>query len=213
MRIEEIAAAGSPKSKMIYHENPEMLHVNTLARHSYFIPFAKGQDPFAKREESESLELLNGDWNFRYFDSILDLEDDFLQVESEKTIPVPSNWQLYGYDKPQYTNVAYPIVFDPPFVPDDDPVGIYSRDYSYVKDGKDRILVFEGVDSCFYLYINDAFVGYSQVSHAISEFDITEFLKEGKNKITVAVLKWCDGTYLGIRTRSGSPVFSVMSMC
>lgn len=196
MRIEEIAAAGSPKSKMIYHENPEMLHVNTLARHSYFIPFAKGQDPFAKREESESLELLNGDWSFRYFDSILDLEDDFLQVESEKTIPVPSNWQLYGYDKPQYTNVAYPIVFDPPFVPDDDPVGIYSRDYSYVKDGKDRILVFEGVDSCFYLYINDAFVGYSQVSHAISEFDITEFLKEGKNKITVAVLKWCDGTYL-----------------
>ena len=70
MRIEEIAAAGSPKSKMIYHENPEMLHVNTLARHSYFIPFAKGQDPFAKREESESLELLNGDWSFRYFDSI-----------------------------------------------------------------------------------------------------------------------------------------------
>lgn len=196
MRINEIAAAGSPKSKMIYHENPEMLHVNTLARHSYFIPFAKGQDPFAKREESESLELLNGDWSFRYFDSILDLEDDFLQVESEKTIPVPSNWQLYGYDRPQYTNVAYPIVFDPPFVPDDDPVGIYSRDYSYVKDGKDRILVFEGVDSCFYLYINDAFVGYSQVSHAISEFDITGFLKEGENKITVAVLKWCDGTYL-----------------
>ena len=196
MRIEEIAAAGSPKSKMIYHENPEILHVNTLARHSYFIPFAKGQDPFAKREESESLELLNGDWSFRYFDSILDLEDDFLQVESEKTIPVPSNWQLYGYDKPQYTNVAYPIVFDPPFVPDDDPVGIYSRDYSYVKDGKDRILVFEGVDSCFYLYINDAFVGYSQVSHAISEFDITGFLKVGENKITVAVLKWCDGTYL-----------------
>ena len=196
MKINEIAAAGSPKSKMIYHENPEMLHMNTLARHSYFIPFAKNQDPFAKREESKSLELLNGDWSFRYFDSILDLEDDFLSVESEKTIPVPSNWQLYGYDKPQYTNVAYPIVFDPPFVPDDDPVGIYSRDYSYVKDGKDRILVFEGVDSCFYLYINDTFVGYSQVSHVISEFDITGFLEEGKNKITVAVLKWCDGTYL-----------------
>ncbi len=196
MRVNEIAAAGSPKSKMIYHENPEMLHVNTLARHSYFIPFAKDQDPFAKREESKSFELLNGDWKFRYFDSILDLEDDFLSVESKKTIPVPSNWQLYGYDKPQYTNVAYPIVFDPPFVPDDDPVGIYSRDYSYAKDDKDRILVFEGVDSCFYLYINDTFVGYSQVSHAISEFDITGFLKEGKNKITVAVLKWCDGTYL-----------------
>lgn len=196
MNIEEIAAAGSPKSKMIYHENPEILHVNTMERHCYFIPFAKEQDPFAKREESHAMELLNGDWNFRYFDSILDLEDDFLQVESQMTIPVPSNWQLYGYDKPQYTNVAYPIVFDPPYVPDENPVGIYSRNYTYHADGEDRILVFEGVDSCFYLYINDIFVGYSQVSHAISEFDITGYLKEGENKITVAVLKWCDGTYL-----------------
>ena len=74
MRIEEIAAAaGSPKSKMIYHENPEMLHVNTLATAFLILfRFAKGQDPFAKREESESLELLNGDWSFRYFESILD---------------------------------------------------------------------------------------------------------------------------------------------
>ena len=87
MRINEIAAAGSPKSKMIYHENPEMLHVNTLERHSYFIPFAKEQDPFAQREDSECFEMLNGDWNFRYFDSILDLEDDFLSVEVRRRFP------------------------------------------------------------------------------------------------------------------------------
>ena len=142
------------------------------------------------------MELLNGDWGFRYYDSIIDLEDDFVSVPPEKTIPVPSNWQLHGYDKPQYTNVCYPIPYDPPYVPDDIPAGVYSREYVYNPDGLDRILVFEGVDSCVYLYINGEFAGYSQVSHSTSEFDITPYLHEGANKITAAVLKWCDGTYL-----------------
>ena len=83
--------------------------------------FADGQNPFESREESRLFELLNGEWNFRYFDSVIDLEDDFLDIKGENTIPVPANWQLHGYDKPQYTNVAYPIVFDPPFVPDEKP--------------------------------------------------------------------------------------------
>ena len=109
---------------------------------------------------------------------------------------MPSNWQLHGYDKPQYTNVCYPIPYDPPYVPDDIPVGIYQRSYNYSPDGNDRILVFEGIDSCVYLYINGEFAGYSQVSHSTSEFDITPLLREGENKITAAVLKWCDGTYL-----------------
>ncbi|MCM1330549.1 MAG: DUF4981 domain-containing protein [Ruminococcus sp.] len=113
-----------------------------------------------------------------------------------KKIPVPSNWQLHGYDKPQYTNVCYPIPFDPPYVPDDNPVGVYSRSYEYSPDGMDRIIVFEGVDSCIYLYVNGEFAGYSQVSHCTSEFDITPYLQQGENTITAAVLKWCDGTYL-----------------
>lgn len=196
MDISKIAAPGSPKSKMIFHEDPQQLHINTLEKHCYFIPFAEGQDAFADRERSSRFELLNGDWGFRYYNSIVDLEDDFVSVPPERTIPVPSNWQLHGYDKPQYTNVCYPIPYDPPFVPDDIPVGVYSREYVYAPDGLDRILVFEGVDSCVYLYINGEFVGYSQVSHSISEFDITPYLHEGENKITAAVLKWCDGTYL-----------------
>ncbi|MGN0700326.1 MAG: glycoside hydrolase family 2 TIM barrel-domain containing protein [Oscillospiraceae bacterium] len=196
MDISKIAAPGSPKSRMIYHEDPQSLHINTLSKHCYFIPFAEGQDAFADREQSDRFELLNGDWGFRYYDSIIDLEDDFVSVSAEKTIPVPSNWQLHGYDKPQYTNICYPIPYDPPYVPDDIPVGVYSRDYSYTPDGIDRILVFEGVDSCIYLYINGEFVGYSQVSHSTSEFDITPYLYEGENRITAAVLKWCDGTYL-----------------
>lgn len=196
MNLERIALPGSAKSKMIYHENPNELHINTLDKHAYFVPFDKGQDPFASREESTYFEPLNGEWGFRYFESVIDLEDDFTEIIPENTIPVPSNWQLHGYDKPQYTNIAYPITFDPPYVPDETPVGVYSREYEYIPDNKDRILVFEGVDSCLYLYINDRFVGYSQVSHCTSEFDITPYLVAGNNRITVAVLKWCDGTYL-----------------
>ncbi len=196
MNMSKIAAIGSPKSKMIYHEDLENLHVNTLESHCYFIPFGKGQNPFEVRELSERFELLNGQWDFRYYDSIIDLEDDFISVPFTEKLPVPANWQLHGYDKPQYTNVSYPIPYDPPYVPDDNPVGIYSRNYQYKPDGLRRILVFEGVDSCLYLYINGELAGYSQVSHSTSEFDITSLIREGENNITVAVLKWCDGTYL-----------------
>ncbi len=196
MDMSLISKKGSLKNGMIYHEDPEQLHINTEADHAYFIPFAKGEDAFQNRESSSRFELLNGEWNFKYYDSIIDLEDDFLPLNTDKTIPVPSNWQLYGYDKPQYTNVCYPITYDPPYVPDENPVGIYEREYNYTPDGFSKILSFEGVDSCIYLYVNNKFVGYSQVSHHTSEFDITPYLVEGTNKIAVAVLKWCDGTYL-----------------
>lgn len=196
MNMALLAKEGSAKSKMIYHEDPSNLHINTLPNHCYFIPFGKGQNPFASREESECFELLNGEWGFRYYESIVDLEEDFVEVESEATIPVPSNWQLHGYDAGQYTNICYPIPYDPPYVPDDIPVGVYKRNYTYTPDGLQRILVFEGVDSCLYLYINGVFVGYNQVSHMTGEFDVTEYLRAGENTITVAVLKWCDGTYL-----------------
>ena len=196
MNVAQYADPRSPKSKMIYHEDMTKLHIGTMPDHAYFIPFAKGQDPFMDRTKSKSFELLNGEWKFQYYANIFELEDDFIHKSFEGTILVPANWQLHGHDKAQYTNVVYPIPFDPPYVPDDDPVGIYQRSYEYHKDGLRRILGFEGVDSCLYLYVNDAFVGYSQVSHHTSEFDVTDYLKEGENLITVAVLKWCDGTYL-----------------
>lgn len=196
MDILKIAAPDSQKSKMIFHENPQQLHIGTLDKHCYFIPFAKEQNPFDDREKSNRFELLNGEWDFKYYDSIIDMEDNFADTGFSEKIKVPSNWQLFGYDKPQYTNVCYPIPFDPPFVPDDIPVGVYRRGYNYKPDGRSRILVFEGADSCIYLYVNGSFVGYSQVSHSTSEFDITPFLYEGENTITAAVLKWCDGTYL-----------------
>ncbi len=196
MDMSLISKSGSAKSKMIYHENPEQLHIGTLPPHCYFTPFDKGQNPFDCREASVRFELLNGEWNFNYYESIIDMDDDFVSIKFDKTISVPSNWQLHGYDKPQYTNVCYPITYDPPYVPDNIPVGVYNRSYSYIADGMRKILTFEGVDSCMYLYINGEFAGYTQVSHMTSEFDITDYLQEGENTITVAVLKWCDGTYL-----------------
>lgn len=196
MNMKDIAAPKSPRSRMIYHEDPHSLHIGTLPDHAYFIPFAKGEDPFSAREKSSRLEMLNGQWEFRYYESIIDMEDDFIHAEMTDTIPVPSNWQLHGYGRPQYTNVVYPIPYDPPYVPDDIPVGVYGRSYDYTPDGMRRILTFEGVDSCIYLFINDSFAGYSQVSHHTSEFDITDMLNKGSNTITAAVLQWCDGTYL-----------------
>lgn len=196
MDISLLAKAGSPKSFMTFHEDPEKLHIGTLPDHAYFIPFAKGQDPFGGKERSGRVEMLNGDWDFKFYDSIIYLDDDFINMPYTDKIPVPSNWQLYGYDKAQYTNVVYPIPFDPPYVPDNIPVGVYQRKYYHTDDGMRKILTFEGVDSCIYLYINRRFAGYSQVSHHTTEFDITDLLENGENIITAAVLKWCDGTYL-----------------
>ena len=200
MNIKNLSKPDSPKSFMIYHEDAEALHIGTLVDHCYFIPFAKTQNPFENREKSECFELLNGNWEFNYYSSIIDMEDDFTSIAFANSIEVPSNWQLKGLtgenDKIQYTNVNYPIPFTPPFVPDDIPVGVYRKTYNYKADSNRRILCFEGVDSCLYLYVNGKFVGYSEVSHHTSEFDITDFLTDGENQIVAAVLKWCTGTYM-----------------
>lgn len=183
------------RSNFILHEDPQKLHIGTLKPHAYFIPFARDQAQ-GERESSALFTSLCGTWDFDYYERPDALPEDLLTRPAASKIPVPSNWQLHGYGKPQYTNVRYPIPYDPPYVPDQNPVGVYRRNYDYTPDGKRRVLVFEGVDSCFYLFVNGAFVGYSQVSHAMSEFDITNYLHEGENRIAVAVLQYCDGTYL-----------------
>ena len=191
------------------YEDPSILHIGCLDPRSYFIPFDVSQtsvqptDMYINREKSERLKLLSGNWDFAYFKTLDDLPcflDD--RFEYPEKIDVPRSWQTYldrDYDKPQYVNVLYPFPVDPPFVPDCNPCGLYHRSFEVSKeDAEDRVarLVFEGVDSCFYLWINDRYVGYSQVSHCTSEFDITPYLVTGANTITVAVLKWCDGSYL-----------------
>lgn len=182
-----------------YHEDLHTLHVNTLPNRAYYIPYSHSDD--ARRDvraESDRFTSLNGEWRFRYFDSLLDLPEDFLSDDQPMdAIPVPSVWQTHGYNRHQYTNIRYPIPFDPPRVPVMNPCGLYMRSFDLNEEGDcRRTIVFEGVDSCFYLWINDRFVGYSQISHSTSEFDITEYVRPGENRVAVLVLKWCDGTYL-----------------
>jgi len=184
------------KTYMTFHEDPELLHVNTCEDRNYYIPFAPGQDAFEERTASSRMELLNGEWKFAYYDSFAEMPTDAVDLPKEKTIPVPSCIQLRGYDRCQYLNIRYPIPYDPPYVPTDNPTAVYERTYSYTPDGMERYIVFEGVDSCFYLIVNNQLIGYSQVTHATSEFCVTAALTEGENRIAVVVLKWCDGTYL-----------------
>ena len=153
---------------MTFHENPEILHVNTEEDRNYYIPFAPEEDAFKSRKSSGRFTDLNGEWDFSFYESFFTMPYDFLQRKPEGKIPVPSCIQLYGYDKPQYTNMPYPFPYDPPFVPQDNPVALYQRDFEYTEDGLERYLVFEGVDSCFYLFVNGQVFGYSQVSHAVS---------------------------------------------
>ena len=181
-----------------YFEDPQTLHVNTTPHHAYFIPFSSTESAVKKtREFSPYFTLLNGEWDFAYFESYTHLPQDFLHFSFTDKIPVPSNWQNHGYDNHQYTNVNYPFPFDPPYVPIENPCGLYHRIFNVeINPEKRYLLNFEGVDSCLFVYVNHQFAGYSQISHCTSEFDITDFLQQGENHLHVLVLKWCDGSYL-----------------
>lgn len=186
-----------------YYENLNVLHENTMPARAYYIPASKRMDNLVEhREESDRMQLLNGTWKFQYFNSIYDIQDSFFEknydTENFDEIQVPSVWQMTGYDTHQYTNIRYPFPFDPPYVPQDIPCGAYVHNFEYSRDEKasKAFLNFEGVDSCFYVWINGSYIGYSQVSHMTSEFDVTDVLQDGTNTVAVLVMKWCDGSYL-----------------
>ena len=186
-----------------YYENLSVLHENTMPARAYYIPVSRRMDNLVEhREESDRMQLLNGTWKFQYFNSIYDIQDSFFEknydTENFDEIQVPSVWQMAGYDTHQYTNIRYPFPFDPPYVPQDIPCGAYVHTFEYSRDEKapKSFLNFEGVDSCFYVWINGSYIGYSQVSHMTSEFDVTDVLQDGTNTVAVLVMKWCDGSYL-----------------
>ncbi|RGC71386.1 DUF4981 domain-containing protein [Lachnospiraceae bacterium AM23-2LB] len=186
-----------------YYENLSVLHENTMPARAYYIPSSKRMDNLVEhREESDRMQLLNGTWKFQYFNSIYDIQDSFFEknydTENFDEIQVPSVWQMAGYDTHQYTNIRYPFPFDPPYVPQDIPCGAYVHTFEYSRDEKapKSFLNFEGVDSCFYVWLNGSYIGYSQVSHMTSEFDVTGVLQDGTNTVAVLVMKWCDGSYL-----------------
>lgn len=186
-----------------HYENLSVLHENTMPPRAYYVPASKRMEDLAEhREKSDRLQMLNGNWKFCYFESIYDVNEPFYETDYDLSgfdeVKVPGVWQMAGCDTHQYTNIRYPFPFDPPYVPQDIPCGAYVRTFSYrsEKTAPKAYLNFEGVDSCFYVWLNGKYVGYSQVSHMTSEFDVTSFLKEGENTVAVLVLKWCDGSYL-----------------
>jgi beta-galactosidase len=168
-----------------------------------------------KRLESPWCRMLNGDWKFHYAGTPTDRPTDFFKTDFDasgwKEIPVPGNWQMHGHGIPVYTNSEYPFAANPPTVmgeppthftnfPADqrNPVGSYRRTFSVPEGWKGQPvhLVFQGVDSAFYVWINGEKVGYSEDSRTPAEFDITKFLKEGDNVVAVEVYQHSDGSYL-----------------
>lgn len=184
-----------------YHKDLNSLHIGCEAPRAYFVPCKSETAALAfDREKSESFVNLCGEWDFKFYSSFEDINEDFREEKFNETITVPLCWQVLmdrGYDVPLYSNLRYPFPLDPPHVPEENPCGHYSRSFSVAEDfGKKIYINFEGVSSCFYLFVNKQFVGYSQVSRCTSEFDITDYVTAGENRLDVLVVKWCDGSYL-----------------
>ncbi len=183
-------------------QNPMLTHENRINQTAHFIPY----DSFDKAlngvyAASKNYYLLNGVWNFKYFQNVYDVPQniyDFDSTYSWDKLDVPSCWQTNGYDRPHYINACYPIPANPPYVPTHNPAGIYMREFSLPSsfEDKDIFLTFEGVASFFYVWLNGEYVGMSKGAHLQSRFDISRFASCDKLKITVMVLKWSDATYL-----------------
>lgn len=183
--------------------NLAVLEKNREQAHATMIPFHNTASALSgERGASPYFQLLNGSWKFHYaatpVDSPIGFHEPSYCIKNWDGIQVPGNWQMMGYGRPNYTNVAYPYPVDPPHVPDDNPIGSYRKVFNLPIDWDDRqvFIVFEGVDSAFTLWINGQEVGYSQGSHVPSEFLITSYLHSGENMIAVQVYQWSDGSYL-----------------
>lgn len=155
---------------------------NRLPQRSYYIPQNKG-----------AYTLLNGIWKFRFFDNDSELKNP---ITKWSEIDVPSCWQTRGYECPNYSNKQYTMPLDPPYVPDNNPCGVYERTFDVNNINNKTYIVFEGISSFGVLYINDKYVGYTSGSHLQSEFDISDFVFLGINTIRVIVYKWSCGSYL-----------------
>ena len=170
---------------------------NRLAPRAFYFPYSSAEKAIAgNKAENENYMLLNGEWDFAYFESELDIPGSISDIAYGAKLPVPSCWQCYGYGQLHYTNVNYPIPFDPPNVPFENPVGVYRRAFEFAKKAGKQYLMFDGACSMFEVFINGKYVGMSKGSHLSAEFDVTEFLADGANDIAVKLYTYSDATYL-----------------
>ncbi len=185
--------------KQGYHKDPQIVRVNELPNHAYFIPFESEEGSRLAREESPFFHTLCGDWLFRHDSSQYEVADFFAgdaNLDGFRLVSVPECWQAHGEDYAQYIASPYPFVADPPHLPEGIPCAAYVKDFEIILTaGKRYELHFEGKDSCVYVWMNGCFVGYGEVPHNDSAFDVTPYLKDGNNRLCALVLKWCTGTY------------------
>ena len=167
---------------MRIYEHTEKTSENRLPQRPFYIPEGRAE-----------YRLLNGDWRFAFFARDTEVPEE---IDHWDTIPVPSCWQLQGYENPNYSNVNYPYPCDPPYVPDENPCGVYEREFTLEQVWGRVYFVLEGVSSCAFVYVNGSYVGFTQGSHLQAEYEITDFVKAGVNTLRVKVLKWCCGSYL-----------------
>lgn len=181
-------------------ENPGVTQLNRLEAHPPFCSWRSADDA-RTNQRSTQLRSLNGQWQFAWFPAPEAVPESWLtsDLPQADTINVPSNWQMDGYDAPIYTNVTYPIPVNPPYVPAQNPTGCYSLTFNiedaWLDEGQTRI-IFDGVNSAFHLWCNGRWVGYGQDSRLPSEFDLSDYLLRGENRLAVMVLRWSDGSYL-----------------
>ncbi|PSW13616.1 beta-galactosidase [Photobacterium rosenbergii] len=181
-------------------ENPQSVNIHCLSAHS---PLASYRDIESARDaKNAQRQSLNGEWKFKLFDAPEQVDGEFVTPsfndQAWDNIPVPSNWQLQGYDKPIYANVKYPFEVNPPFVPKDNPTGCYRTSFVVDESQLEQTyrIIFDGVNSAFHLWCNGHWVGYSQDSRLPAEFDLSQYLVAGENTLAVMVIRWSDGSYL-----------------
>ena len=177
-----------------YYEDLSVQHIGTEKSRAYYMPLDGSGN-------STSLLLSGNDWRVRVYPSPEDVDEMCIDADFDKSafdqIPVPSTLEMLGYVQKMYTNVNYPFPYDPPYVPVDNPTGVFIKDFDkQTVAGRRYYLYFEGVDSAYFMYLNGEFIGYSEVPHSPSEFDITAKIKNGRNRLVVIVLKYSDGSYL-----------------
>ena len=181
-------------------QNQTITHLNRLPAHPTFASW-RDTDAARKNQPSAFRRRLDGQWQFSWARSPFDVDARWLEddLPDSRSTPVPSNWQMQGYDAPIYTNVRYPIDTTPPRVPQENPTGCYSLtfrvDESWRADGQTQI-IFDGVNSAFHLWCNGEWVGYSQDSRLPAAFDLSPYLQPGDNRICVMVMRWSAGTWL-----------------
>ncbi|WP_297086581.1 glycoside hydrolase family 2 TIM barrel-domain containing protein [uncultured Draconibacterium sp.] len=185
-----------------YWQNQHIYEENKLPTRATSYSYSNPEHALKGDRNDSRIKLLNGDWYFKFVDKQEDKPTNFYEAGFDftawKTIEVPSCWEMKGYGTPIYTNSTYPFTCNPPYIDRDNPVGSYVKEFNFPENWNEHeiILHFGGVSSAMYVWINGKFVGYSQDSRLPAEFNITEFVKKGKNILSVQVFRWCDGSYL-----------------